>query len=105
VIVEERDYLLVPGGAARYLEVWHRLGRYPQVRHLGEPIGVYTVDIGQLNTIVYLWQYADIGDRSRRRGRLAADVGFAQFRKQVRDLVVTQSNRLLVPSDLPPLNG
>jgi hypothetical protein len=36
MIVEERDYRLVPGGVPTYLQVWHRLGRAPQVRHLGE---------------------------------------------------------------------
>jgi hypothetical protein len=105
MIVEEREYLLIPGGTARYLETWHRLGREPQVRHLGEPLGVYTVEIGPLNTIVYLWQYADASDRSQRRGQLAADTDFAQFRKEVRNLLVTQSSRLLVPAAQPAANG
>lgn len=105
MIVEERDYLLVPGGTGRYLDTWHRLGREPQVRHLGEPLGVYTVEVGRLNTIVYLWGYTDLGDRSRRRGRLAADTEFALFRKEVRDLLVTQSSRVLVQATPPPANG
>lgn len=104
MIVEQRDYSLVAGGAARYLEVWLRMGREPQIRHLGEPLGVYTVEVGQLNTIVYLWRYADLADRSRRRAGLAADADFALFRKEIRDLVVTQANRLLVPAEKAPAN-
>ena len=37
MILEQRDYRLVPGGAPRYLAAWHKLGRDPQIRHLGEP--------------------------------------------------------------------
>ncbi|MBP2328206.1 hypothetical protein JOF56_008591 [Kibdelosporangium banguiense] len=105
MIVEQRDYLLVPGGTARYLETWNRLGREPQTRHLGEPLGVYTAETGQLNTIVYLWQFTGPGDRAQRRGQLAADADFAQFRTEVRDLLVTQSSRLLVPAAFPSVNG
>jgi hypothetical protein len=105
MIVEEREYRLVAGGTARYLETWHRLGREPQVRHLGEPLGVYTAETGRLNTIVYLWQYTDFGDRAHRRGLLAADADFAHFRKEVRELLVTQSSRLLIPAARLPVSG
>ena len=98
MIVEQRDYRLVPGGAAGYLDAWRRVGREPQVRHLGEPLGVYTVDVGELNTLVYLWGYPDLADRALRRGRLAVDADFALFRKEVRGLVVAQVNRILTPA-------
>ena len=98
MIVEQRDYLVVPGGTAQYLDTWQRIGREPQVRHLGEPLGVYTAETGQLNTIVYLWRYPDLGDRAARRARLAADADFALFRKEVRGLLVTQTSRLLNPA-------
>jgi len=101
MIVEERDYRLVPGGVPRYLDAWHRLGRAPQVRHLGEPLGVYAVEIGQLNTLVYLWQYTDLADRAARRAALAADADFARLRGEVRELLVDQSNRILLPRDSP----
>ena len=97
MILEERNYRLVPGGAARYLDAWHRAGREPQVRHLGEPAGVYTVEIGELNTLVYLWRFADLADRAHRRKALAADPDFAAFRGEVRTLLVQQSNRILLP--------
>lgn len=101
MIVEERDYVLVPGGVPRYLGQWHRTGREPQVRHLGEPLGVYTVDIGELNTLVYLWRFADLADRAHRRAQLAKDQDFARFRGEVRGLLVSQASRVLLP-DRPP---
>jgi hypothetical protein len=99
VIVEERNYLMVPGAVPRYLEAWHRLGRPAQTGHLGDPLGVYRVEIGDVNTLVYLWGFADLIDRERRRANLAADADFAAFRREVRDLLLSQTNRILVPSD------
>ncbi|GAA1957737.1 NIPSNAP family protein [Catenulispora subtropica] len=98
MILEEREYRLVPGSTARYLEAWQRLGREPQTRHLGEPAGVYTVEIGDLNTLIYLWRFAGLGDRTDRRRALAADPDFAAFRREVRELLVSQSNRILLPA-------
>lgn len=99
MIVEQRRYTLVPGGAVPYLKAWHASGRTAQVRHLGEPLGVYTVEVGALNTLVYLWQYDDAHDRERRRAALARDEEFATFRRSVRDLVTAQHTEIL---DLQP---
>jgi hypothetical protein len=98
VILEEREYRLVPGSAGRYLDAWQRLGREPQTRHLGEFAGVYTVEIGDLNTLIYLWRFTDLADRTTRRTALADDPGFAVFRREVRELLVSQANRILVPA-------
>jgi hypothetical protein len=101
MIVEERNYGLVPGGVPRYLEAWHQHGRAPQVHHLGEPLGVYSVEVGRLNTLVYLWCFTDLAERSRRRAALAADPDFTTFRREVRDLMVSQENRILVAASVP----
>jgi hypothetical protein len=97
MIVEQRRYSLVPGGPAAYLRAWKASGRGPQVRHLGEPLGVYVVEVGALNTLVYLWRFDDAADRERRRAALAADEEFAEFRRSVRELMVAQHTELLVP--------
>jgi hypothetical protein len=96
MIVEERNYTLVPGGVPRYLEQWGALGRAAQVARLGEPLGVHTVEIGQLNTLVYWWQFSDLSDRAVRRAALADDPEFAAFRREVRNLLISQSNRILI---------
>ncbi|NUR60337.1 MAG: NIPSNAP family protein [Catenulispora sp.] len=98
MILEEREYRLLPGSTGRYLDAWQRLGRAPQTRHLGEPAGVYTVEIGDLNTLIYLWRFTDLADRTHRRRALADDPDFAVFRREVRDLLVSQSNRILLPA-------
>jgi hypothetical protein len=99
MIVEERNYTMVPGGVPRYLDQWQASGRAVQLAHLGEPLGVYTVEIGQLNTLVYLWGFNDLTDRAVRRAALAADPDFAAFRREVRNLLVGQSNRILIATN------
>ncbi|MEV4976662.1 NIPSNAP family protein [Streptomyces scopuliridis] len=98
MIVEEREYLVKPGAAARYADLWAKFGREPQIRILGDLIGFYTTEVGELNTLVYLWRYESHEDRAKRRAELAADPYFAAFRAQVSDLMVRQSNRLLTPA-------
>jgi hypothetical protein len=98
VIIEERNYLVKPGTAAKYARLWAEYGREPQVRILGNLLGFYVTEVGELNTLVYLWGYEGLDDRARRRAELAADPGFAAFRAQVRDLLVRQCNRILTPA-------
>ncbi|WP_069813373.1 NIPSNAP family protein [Streptomyces sp. TP-A0874] len=98
MIVEERNYLVRPGAAATYARLWDEHGREPQTRILGNPLGFYISEVGELNTLVYLWGYESLADRSLRRARLAADPDFAAFRGHVRELLVRQQNRLLIPA-------
>ncbi|MER5449370.1 NIPSNAP family protein [Streptomyces sp. NPDC002766] len=98
MIIEERDYLVRPGAAAKYAQLWDEYGREPQVRILGNLLGFYVTEVGELNTLVYLWGYEGLDDRVKRRAELAADPDFAAFRAQVRDLLVRQSNRILTPA-------
>jgi hypothetical protein len=101
MIVEERVYTMIPGGVHRYLQIWHEHGRDAQIDCLGAPLGVYTCEVGALNTLTYLWQYASFEDRTSRRHRLQRDERFAEFRGKVRNLVVQQRNRILTPVQLP----
>ncbi|GAQ59787.1 NIPSNAP family protein [Streptomyces scabiei] len=98
MIVEQRDYLLRPGAAAHYVRLWEEYGREPQVRILGNLLGCWTTEVGDLNTLVYFWGFESLEDRAERRAVLAGDEAFASFRGHVRDLLVRQTNRLLVPA-------
>ena len=102
MIVEERVYTTIPGGVPRYLATWNQHGREAQVEALGSPLGVFTCDVGDLNTLTYLWQYESVADRADRRARLMDDARFTAFRGEVRGLLVSQHNRILLPVPTPP---
>ncbi len=95
MIVEERNYRVKPGQAKAYLELWEKHGRAAQTEILGDLLGVYIAESGDLNTIVYLWRFDSFEERTKRRAVLMQDERFAAFRGKVRDLVLTQENRLL----------
>jgi len=101
MFVEQRIYSLVPGGAAEYIGIYEESGRAIQERILGEMLGYYTRDIGELNQLVYFWTFASMDERTRRRAELAADPGFKTFRGKIRHLVLKQENSILVPAGRP----
>lgn len=98
MFVEQRIYTLVPGGTAEYVKVYEACGRAVQERLLGQMLGYYTRDIGELNQLIYLWPFESMDERTRRRAALMADPDFKTFRGKIRHLVVKQENSLLIPA-------
>jgi hypothetical protein len=98
MLVEQRTYTMVPGGVAEYVRLYVESGRAAQERVLGPMLGCYTREVGELNQLIYLWSFASLEDRGRRRAELAADEAFKVFRGQVRHLMVRQENTLLLPA-------
>jgi hypothetical protein len=95
VILEERRYTLVPGGVPQYIAQYKALGRESQERHLGEMVGCFQSEVGELNQLVFLWRFESMADREKRRAALMADAQFTEFRKSVRALLVQQRNCIL----------
>jgi hypothetical protein len=95
VILEERRYTLIPGGVPQYIAHYQALGRESQERHLGQMVGCFQSEVGELNQLVFLWRYENLADREARRTALLADAQFAEFRQRVRGLLVQQKNCIL----------
>lgn len=96
MIVEERCYVLHPTSSpADYMAVFRRDGQELQTRILGGLIGYFTVEVGELNAVVSLWQYDSFEERQRRRALLAAEPGWHAYLGQVRPMIQSMSNRLL----------
>lgn len=95
MFVEQRIYTLVPGGTVDYLRLYAEHGREAQERILGTMLGCYTIEVGPLNQLVYLWGFESLQDRAERRARLMADAAFKDFRGKVRHLLVGQENLIL----------
>jgi len=101
MFVEQRIYSLTPGGTVEYVKTYEELGRDVQERILGRLLGYYTREIGELNQLVYFWEFESMEDRAKRRAALAADAEFKTFRGKVRHLVLKQENSILVPAGAP----
>lgn len=95
MFIEQRTYTLVPGGVAEYLRLYAACGRAPQEQALGTMVGCFATEVGPLNQLVYLWAFASLDERARRRAALLADPAFGVFRGKVRHLLVRQENQIL----------
>ena len=73
MLIDLRTYTLRVGTVRDFLAQYAREGLEVQRRHLGAPLGYYTTEVGDVNEVVHIWQYADAADRERRRAALESD--------------------------------
>lgn len=95
MLYELRTYTLVPGGSREYLQIYNDIGREVQVRLLGNLVRLLRPESGDLNQLVFLWEYQNFEDRRERRERLMADPAFTAFRQKTRHLLVRQETQLM----------
>ena len=103
MIVEERCYTLKPGTLRIYYEDYDPRGLDIQTRILGNLIGYFHTEIGELNQVVHLWGYDSLAERERRRALLAADPEWQAYLKQSPEIVVRMESRILVPAPFSPI--
>ena len=77
MIVDHRTYELQPGRLRDFLALYEKEGLPVQKKHLGNLIGFFTTEVGNVNEIVHIWGYEDLADRTKRRAAMAADPGMA----------------------------
>jgi len=99
MIVDHRTYTVIPGKLPELLKIYEEYGLPLQRKYLGEPIGWYvSMDIGELNQVVHMWQYEDLADRAARRAKLAADPGWQDYIKFGMPLLQKMENKILSPA-------
>jgi hypothetical protein len=103
MIVEERDYRLKPGKLGLFVSTYEKHGLPLQLKHLGQFLGYFTTEIGELNHVVALWGYAGLDDRARRRAAMLADPQWQEYLGMVADYLDVQNTRILTPSSFSPI--
>ena len=103
MIYEERTYTLHPGKVPEMLKTWEELALPVMPRILGNFVGYFYTDFGQLNQVVHIWGYDSHEERRRRRAELQASPDFQPYLEKALPLVQRQENRLLVPAPYSPL--
>lgn len=105
MLVEERVYLLRPEATpADYLKAYVETGALElQERILGNLLGYFTTEIGELNGLVHLWGYESFEERARRRALLAQEPVWNEYLKQIRPMLQSMSNRILAPTSFSPI--
>lgn len=103
MIVEQRDYHVHTGKLNELIEHYEREGIEIQKEVLGNLIGWFTTDVGELSTVVSMWGYRSFSDREERRAALKRDPRWPDFLTKIQPLIHTQKNRILVPTAFSPL--
>jgi hypothetical protein len=103
VLVEERTYHVYTGKLAEVVRMYAEEGTELQQAHLGNLIGAFTVEIGDVSSIVQLWGYDDLNQRAERRASLQADPRWKSFLERLTPMIHTQRNRILVPTAFSPI--
>ncbi|WP_439496182.1 NIPSNAP family protein [Bosea sp. (in: a-proteobacteria)] len=103
MIYEERDYRIVAGKLGQFVQIYGEHGLPLQKEHLGQLIAYFTTEIGELNHVVALWAYDNLGEREKRRKVMLADPRWQDYLKRVEGLIDIQTTRILNPVSYSPL--
>ena len=103
MIVEERTYHVYTGKLAEIVGLYANEGTEVQQELLGNLIGAFTVDVGDVSSIVHLWAYDSYAERERRRALLQADQGGKAFLPKIQPMIHTQRTRILLPTSFSPI--
>jgi hypothetical protein len=103
-IYEKRTYSVTVGQMAEVVRLYKTLG-WPALEAGGfskNLIGYFISDTGELHQLVHLWRFESDEDRRAFWKRLFEDKDFMAFAAQIRPLVKTQVNQLLVAAPWGP---
>lgn len=100
-VFELRSYTLHPGNLLEWETHWRRgLGARRQVM---EGVGAWFVQIGDLNTVHHLWQFADLEERKVRREQSWSVEGWGDTVHKTVPLIQSMKSRILIPMPWSPV--
>lgn len=103
MIVEERTYRIKPCKLPTYLDLYDGRPRQLQQAILGNLVGYFTTESGDLNNLVHLWAYDSLDQRAARRALLAQEADWQAFLERCTPLILKMTNRFLAPLPFSPL--
>ena len=103
MIVEERTYHVITGRLPEVVKMYEQEGIALQQEFLGNLLGWFTVDVGELSSVVSLWGYESHGERERRRAAMQVDERWQAFVPKLQPLLESQWNRIMVPTSFSPV--
>lgn len=105
LIIDHRTYDFHPRLMPAWLEAYEKLGLPVQQKHLGQFLFMGVGECGPINQVVFMWAYAGLGDRERRRAAMAADPGWAAFNAETAKVapLKTQTTMILRPTAISPI--
>jgi hypothetical protein len=103
MIIEMRTYTLKAGSTAAYLKLYEDKALEVHRRTLGNLIGYFSTEVGNINQVIHLWGYDSFEDRQRRRAELAKDEAWQDFLQFAFPYFVSQETKLLNGTPFSPI--
>jgi hypothetical protein len=104
MIHELRRYTIKPGKLADYVEKSGSVGRAIRGDRYGKLLGYWSTELGPLNQVVHIWEFADLAARTAARAGLAKDDRWVKEYLPVSGpLLEAQENMILNPFDWAPV--
>ncbi len=105
MIVDHRTYTFKPGTLGKWLAKYEAEGLAIQKQYLGEFLGMFTTEIGNLHQVVFMWGYESLADRETRRATMEADPEWKRFIEEIWDLqaIEEQNIKMLRPVSFSPI--
>ena len=103
--IEQRIYTANPGKLPAWLKNYEEIGGPASAKHMGPLLGMFTVEIGQINRVVFLRGFDDIDDREKGLIAREADPDWARFRAENAKLgaLMIQESKLMKPTPWSPI--
>lgn len=100
-IHELRTYRLHPGKLGAWMAAFQ--AGVPVREKYSPLVGVWSVEIGALNSVVHLWSYRDPNHRAEARKAALADPAWKETVAKLEPLMQLMESKLLVPTAFSPL--
>lgn len=100
-VFELRSYTLHPGNLLEWETHWRR--GLKARREVMEGVGAWFVQIGELNTVHHLWQFADLEERKVRREQSWSVEGWGDTVHKTVPLIQSMRSRILIPMPWSPV--
>ncbi|SAL51762.1 NIPSNAP family protein [Caballeronia cordobensis] len=103
MIIEQRTYTLKPGTVQPFLALYQSDGLDVQAEALGNLVGYFVTETGELNRVVQLWGFETFEDRLQRRRALSQSEAWRAFLTKAGSYVIEQRSELLMPAPFSPI--
>ena len=65
MLLDVRTYTCRPGSINKHLDLYEKMGKEPQTKHLGPPLVYMKCETGNPNQYMHIWAYENAGDREK----------------------------------------
>lgn len=98
-----RTYQVMVGQMTAVVDLYKHEGWPALEKHPKKLVAYFTGDIGAMNQLVHIWKFDDDADRRAFWAGVFGDAAFMAFAKQLRPLLVSQENKLMLSAPWGPV--